>query len=244
MSTKTKTNMTANDGTEAAYTPKFTDEDVVHYLLAHRDFLVHHPELIKSLSIPHETGEAVSLVEHQVELLRNKNKELEKRLHRLVAAAKENEKVNRGLHALVLGVISADGFDGVLQAVCELLQEGFPSTEVVMKLFDGLPDTQVKNCARMDDVLIESNLVQRLFSSRRRGVAFLTQRQIEDVFMQKAEEKPIRSAVGLALQGQQRLGVLFLGDVDVDRFQNGKGTLFLGDLGEIISVKLQQFVGS
>ena len=242
MSTKMKTDAATNDETKKASTSEVTREDVVCYLRDHRDFFIHHPELVEALVIPHEAGGAVSLIEHQVELLRNRNKELEDGLHRFVAVAKENEKVSRGLHTLVLGIISADEFDEVLQAVCRLLQEGFPGIEIMLRLFDVLPDTQVKNCERMKDSLAESDLVQRLFSSRRRGVVFLTGRQIEDVFMQREKEKPIRSAVGLALQGQRRLGALFMGDADVDRFQSSKGTLLLGNLSEIISVKLHKFV--
>lgn len=242
MSTKKKTDAAADDEAKKASAYKVTREDVVRYLRDRRDFFVRHPELVEALIIPHEAGGAVSLIEHQVELLRNKNKELEDRLHRFVAVAKENEKVSRGLHTLVLGIISADEFDETLRAVCRLLQEGFPGIEIMLRLFDVLPDTQVKNCGRMEDSLAESNLVRRLFSSHRRSVVFLTGRQIEDVFMQRAKEQPIRSAVGLALQGQRRLGVLFMGDADADRFQSSKGTLLLGHLGEIISVKLHKFV--
>ncbi len=223
---------------------KITREQVARYLRTHSDFFMHHGELIETLAIPHETGEAVSLVERQVELLRNKNKELDHKLHQLITVAKENERVSRRLHALTLGLVSIKGFDESLTGICELLHSDFPGTKVLLRLFELLPDTSVKNCSEMERALQKSKLIQDLFSSRRRGVAFLTKRQIDNVFDNEKAKKPIRSAAAVALKKKHQLGVLFLGSTDANRFQSGMGTLFLGNLGEIVGAKLQQFVSA
>lgn len=243
MSMQTKPD--AKIGDEATpFRPELAHEDIAHYLRAHSDFFTRYPELIETLTIPHETGEAVSLLERQVGLLRNKNKELDRKLHQLIAVAKENERVNRRLHALALGVISAGRFDESIHVIRKLLHTDFPGTRVIVKLFDVLPDTDVEDCEHMKTALLKSKLVRDLFSSRRHGVAFLTKRQIESVFTKKEREKPICSAVAVALKRQQSLGVLFLGSKDADRFQSGMGVLFLSNLGEIISAQLQKFVTS
>lgn len=242
MTTQTKHEIATNDEiTSAKPKLKLTREHVARYLRTHSDFFMHHPELIETLAIPHETGEAVSLVERQVELLRSKNKELDRKLHQLITVAKENERVSRRLHALALGVVSINGLDETLKGTQELLHTDFPGTKVNICLFDAMPSTKVEGCERMDGALLKSKLVQDLFSSRRRGVAFLTKRQIENVFCIQNSKKPIRSAAAVALRKQQQLGVLFLGSTDANRFQSGMGTLFLGNLGEIIGSKLQQF---
>lgn len=241
MSTQTKSDTVASDEI-ALSKPELASEDVARYLRAHNNFFARHPELVEMLAIPHETGEAVSLVERQVELLRNKNRELGHKLHQLIAVAKENEKVNHRLHVLALGIVSASGFDESLHVIQKLLCTDFPGTRVIVGLFDVLPDTDVKDCEHMETALSKSKLVRDLFSSRRNGVVFLTKRQIGSVFAKKEGKKPIRSAAAVALGGQQHLGVLFLGSTDVDRFQSGMGTLFLTNLGEIISSKLQKFI--
>jgi len=61
------------------------------------------------------------------------------------------------------------------------------------------------------------------------------------VFDNEKAKKPIRSAAAVALKKDEQLGVLFLGSTDTGRFQTGMGTLFLGNLGEILGSKLQQF---
>lgn len=236
--TKPKVSTTAEVRTPKA---KITRDHVARYLRTHSDFFTHHVELIETLAIPHETGVAVSLVERQVELLRNKNKELDQKLHQLIKVAKDNEKVSSRLHTISLGLVSIRGFDETLSGIHDLMHADFPGTKVNMRLFDVLQETTVKACQAMEKPLQKSKLVQDLFSSRRRGVAFLTKRQIENVFDKEKQEKPIRSAAAVALKKNDQLGVLFLGSTDANRFQNGMGTLFLGNLGEILGAKLQQF---
>ncbi|MFK7816636.1 MAG: DUF484 family protein [Gammaproteobacteria bacterium] len=240
MTTQTKPKVST---TAEVRTPKtkITRDNVARYLRTHSDFFTHHVELIETLSIPHETGVAVSLVERQVELLRNKNKELDQKLHQLIKVAKDNEKVSHRLHAITLGLVSIRGFDETLSGIHDLMHADFPGTKVNIRLFDVLEETTVKDCQSMEKSLQKSKLVQDLFSSRRRGVAFLTKRQIENVFNNDEEKKPIRSAAAVALKKDDQLGVLFLGSTDANRFQNGMGTLFLGNLGEILGSKLQQF---
>jgi uncharacterized protein YigA (DUF484 family) len=239
MTIQTKPDIAARDEVVASK-HNFDREDVARYLRTHSDFFVHHPELIETLSIPHETGEAISLVERQVELLRKKNKELDRKLHQLIRVAKDNERVSRRLHALALAIVSIKGFDEAVSSIQKLLHSDFPGTKVNIHLLSGLPSANVKECESIEISLLKSKLVQDLFSSRR-GVTFLTKRQIENIFKQEEGKKPIRSAAAVALKKKERLGVLFLGSTDASRFQSGTGTLFLGNLGEIIGAKLHQF---
>jgi uncharacterized protein YigA (DUF484 family) len=219
--TKPKVSTTVEVRTPKA---KITRDHVARYLRTHSDFFTHHVDLIETLAIPHETGVAVSLVERQVELLRNKNKELDQKLHQLIKIAKDNEKVSSRLHTISLGLVSIRGFDEALSGIHDLMHADFPGTKVNIRLFDVLQETTVKDCQAMEKSLQKSKLVQDLFSSRRRGVAFLTKRQIENVFDKEKQGKPIRSAAAVALKKSDQLGVLFL-----------------GNLGEILGAKLQQF---
>lgn len=240
MTTQTKQKIATRDEVSASK-PKFSREDVARYLRTHSDFFMHHSELIETLAIPHETGEAVSLVERQVEMLRTKNKELDRKLHQLITVAKDNERVSRRLHALALGILSIKGLKGTILGIQEILHGDFPGTKVNIHLFDVMPEIKAQDCQSIERNLQKSKMVQNLFSSRRRGVAFLTKRQIESVFKIEKNKKPIRSAAAVALKKKEHLGILFLGSTDINRFQSGMGTLFLGNLGEIISAKLEQY---
>ena len=239
MSTQSIPNVVSEDIEVAK--PEITQEDVAHYLRTHSDFFVYHPKLIETLAIPHETGEAVSLVERQVTVLRNKNKEQDRKLRQPITVARENEKVTRRLHALALRVVAVRGFDESLAEIIELLHVEFPGTKVKICLLDTLPTSGLKGCESMEIGLLKSRLVQDLFSGKRRGVAILTKRQIDAVFEPEKNDKAVCSAASVALKENRHLGVLFLGSADTNRFQSGTGTLYLGNLGEIVSAKLQQF---
>ena len=239
MSTCTPSGVTPEDGKSSR--EKLTREEVEHYLRAHRDFFVHYPGLIETLAIPHETGEAVSLVERQVAILRDRIRELERKLDRFIAIAGENEKASRRLHNLVLKVMPIEGFDESLAGIREQLHAEFPDTHVRICLLDVLPATIVPSCAVMDAPLRGSGLVQELFSGKHQGVVFLDEHQIDTVFQPGPGGQTIHSAVSVALKNSRHLGVLFLGSADACRYQSGIGTLFLECLGEIVSAKLQQF---
>ena len=60
--------------TGADLEPESIDErGVADYLLAHNDFFERHGDLLTKLKLRHSAGDAVSLIERQVELLRNQN---------------------------------------------------------------------------------------------------------------------------------------------------------------------------
>ena len=83
-----------------AQTGKFVEfgpEAVSDYLLTHPDFFIDHPEVLKELQVPHLSGNAVSLVEKQLILLREQNEQTQKRLHELIEIARQNEELARSV---------------------------------------------------------------------------------------------------------------------------------------------------
>ena len=80
-------------------------EQVAAYLKAHKDFFVDHESLLADITIPHETGKAVSLVERQVGVLRERNIELRERLTRLLDVARENDMLFEKMRGLILALL-------------------------------------------------------------------------------------------------------------------------------------------
>ena len=69
---------------------EFPESAIADYLKSHPDFFERHPLILLSLKLPHRTGgSAVSLVERQVSVLRQRNAQLERQFKDLVAAAEE-----------------------------------------------------------------------------------------------------------------------------------------------------------
>ena len=85
--------------------PEFVEEELseqaVHnFLAAHPDFFERHSTLLSSLNLPHASGGAVSLVERQVSVLRQKELKLKRQLKELIAVARENDVLAAKIHEL------------------------------------------------------------------------------------------------------------------------------------------------
>ena len=84
-----------------------SDVDIVKYLSGNPEFFVENKEILIGLKVPHESGQAVSLVEKQVSVLRNRCSHLENSLRDLIAVARHNENLHQRLHTLIQDVITA-----------------------------------------------------------------------------------------------------------------------------------------
>ncbi|MGI9324194.1 MAG: DUF484 family protein [Pseudomonadales bacterium] len=79
--------------------------EIIEYLRQDPDFFQRHPALLAELNLPHQSGNAVSLVERQVALLRERNIDMRRRMHELVSAAKENDVLFSKIRSLTLALL-------------------------------------------------------------------------------------------------------------------------------------------
>ena len=85
----------------AASAETFPEEAIADYLRSHPDFFERHSTLLLALELPHRTGgAAISLVERQVAMLRQRNAQLERQFKDLVAVAKLNDALVEKIHQL------------------------------------------------------------------------------------------------------------------------------------------------
>ena len=68
-----------------------TEDIVRQFLRDNPAFLDDNPDILESLSLPHNSGKAVSLVERQVGVMRDRNKEMRNRLDNMLATAHDND---------------------------------------------------------------------------------------------------------------------------------------------------------
>ena len=80
-------------------------EQIEAYLREHLDFFEQHHDLLAEITLPHESGVAVSLVERQVSILRERNIDMRNRLSKLLDNARDNDKLFDKSKRLVLSLI-------------------------------------------------------------------------------------------------------------------------------------------
>ncbi len=205
------------------------ESEVVDFLRSTPDFFDRHPDLLGSLRIHHDGQGAVSLVEYQLRLLRQKNERLEQKLLTLLDTARENEALSLRMHRLALALIETESVEDVVATAVDQLRNEFK--------------TETVNIVRFVDVAEDGPTFEKmdrafpnLFSGRRPYSGGLSERQASLLFGD--EEYSVRSAAVAPLFGTEPLGFLALGSRDQDRFSPGLGVLFLRYLGELVGVAL------
>ena len=83
-------------------------EDVADYLKDNPAFFEQYADLMAQIFVPHpHGGRTISLSERQLLTLRERVKELEKKLHELIEYAKENDGLQEKLHLFTVALFGA-----------------------------------------------------------------------------------------------------------------------------------------
>src|SRR5450759_3631048 len=104
------------------------------YLHTYPDFFERNSSLLAKLRLPHlrDAGATVSLVERQVEVLRERNQALERKLKELVDVARANDALADRIHRLSQRLIRAHTVPGTIDAVEASLREDFDARNSVL----------------------------------------------------------------------------------------------------------------
>jgi len=221
--------------------PALTAEAVAEYLRDHPEFFSSHSELVAEITVPHGSGEAVSLVEKQVSVLRDQNEEIRKRLHELIEIARQNEELARRMHQLALTLMDAAEPGEIFKTLYDNLRRNFRADYAVVRLFadpafvDSFAGEEFAGADIPEEALFRSIIHQRTPLSGR------LKRQ-QQVFLFGDEGDDIASAVMVPLHAPDWGGILAIGSRDADRFQEGMGVELLANLGEILSFILKPWV--
>ena len=108
--------------------------------------------------MPREDGPAASLASYQLEVLRDKNRELSRRLQELFANAQENERLAVRTHQLTLALMRQDHAADTVRAMAASLAEDFNGDLVRLVLFEpvaGLDDADWLQVIAADDARLQ-----------------------------------------------------------------------------------------
>jgi uncharacterized protein YigA (DUF484 family) len=219
-------------------------EDAVHdYLEENPDFFENHSDLLSSLRLPHVSGVAVSLVERQVSVLRQKDLKLERKLKELIEVARVNDALGAKMHQLTLHLLAANDISETLEAIEAALRTGFNADLSVLVLF-GDPEV-------FDNVKVGRFFkpVKRDTESLKTFATFLKGNnprcgQVRDSqrdFLFGKETDEVGSAALVPLGKKSEIGFLAIGSADADRFHPGMSMDFLSRLGDLVAEALKRY---
>lgn len=231
-----KESMTTRDARGLATAAESEEESVARYLQHNQDFFERHQPLLARLRLPHaRSGSTISLVERQVEVLREKQSGLEQKLAEFVRVARANDVIADKLHKFTRRLLRARTQQQVLAQVEASLREDFDAFHSTMLLV-GSPaqDTSLGHFVRSvapDDPGLKS--FETLFASGKPRCGQARDSQRELLF--GTEANSIGSVALVPLGDKGSLGLLALGSTDRDRFHPGMSTEFLARMAEQIA---------
>lgn len=207
-------------------------DDVVAYLRSHPEFFHDRDSLLAELTVPHESGKAVSLLERQVQILRNRSIESRHTLNALLENARYNDQLFNVTRNLTLTLLDETDLQQIVSTTEANLstQPGIDACRLIF-LDPGLQKTD----QRKRNIDIEE--VQQRFPSLFRSRNVLCQSIDRDTarLLFPAHGSPLRSVALCPIRDNAAIiGILALGNHASDHFTSELDTLFLDFIGDIL----------
>jgi uncharacterized protein YigA (DUF484 family) len=229
-----------------------TDEErIERYLSLNPDFFERHQPLLARMRLPHmRSGSTVSLVERQVEVLREQKADSDKRLAEFVSVARANDQLADKIHRFTRRLLRAPTALAALEQLEASLREDFDAFHSVLLLKADLPSLASSRAEPFlrklpaDDANLRSFEALLATGKPRCGQVRDSQRD----FLFGPEAASIGSVALVPLndnkndpKGEQgAIGLLALGSAERERFHPGMSTEFLKRMGELITDSLSR----
>lgn len=205
---------------------------VAAYLGSHPDFFERNPKVLERLEVAHRSRGVVSLIEHQVKVLRRQLETERGRLSHLIGRARDYESLSNRLHGLVLQLIPATDLEQLRGALNDALCREFSAEAVTLKLFP--LDPQVQSDGDPLTIAFQG------FLDRDHALCGPLDADKNHILFGELGDK-VQCAALIPIRALDRSGVLAIGAVDPHRFHPDMGTELLDRLGEIVGHKLRTF---
>jgi len=212
-------------------TPKsqpLNDELVLGYLRADPDFFQRNAAMLSDLKLPHDSGKAISLIERQVAILRERNMQMRRRMNDLLQAAKENDELFAKTRTLTLELLNVGGWQELNEVLATYVLTDFQADFVCCHVA-GL-DVHLDHLQSHDGALPHETLV----SGSRPICTVLRAEELKALFPVQ-EHHGDGSAVVAPLDWHGGSGCLAIGSRNPGHFTSDMDTLFVTYIGEVLS---------
>ncbi|MBQ0721578.1 MAG: DUF484 family protein [Gammaproteobacteria bacterium] len=208
-----------------------TEQQVCEFLSVETDFFDRHPELLESLELPHESGKAVSLIERQISVLRERNLEMRSRLNNLLETARANDKLFEKTKRLVLALLETATLSKAIDTLYDSLKNDFQIEHHKLILFS--TENSIKTPAKIVSLDQGSRAIGGLLRSNRATCGVLRDEELSFLFEDQAAA--IKSVAVVPLNNGNTFGVLAIGSSDPLYYKSSMGTLFLSYIAEVLN---------
>lgn len=214
-------------------TLRLTDADVVQYLRDHPDFFIAKDDLLAGLRIPHNSGQATSLIERQLAVYRERNVELRQRLSNLLENARRNDNLFSKTKRLVLSLINAKNWIEVEAALDDSLRQDFHVDHWSLIYFT---DQQLESPLRSISDKNKQRDIHRLFKGHRAFCGQLTDEAMD--LLLDEQHSSAESIAAAQIRNGQQTGVISVASDDPKFYRSSMETLFLDYIADVLGIIL------
>lgn len=214
-----------------------TDNDVINHLSNNTDFFVRHPEQLEALKVNNKNGKVASLINHQVNVLKERNNQLKLRLSTLIGYAEENEKTMSQVFELTLQLSQISHVANVTKHFSRFVKQSFDSDffKIVIPTYEKLESSTSILC--VEDLESYARVFAEFSKTNSPICGRLKKEKLEFIFGKRADK--IGSTVILPIGNQAQKGLLVFASFDESRFNSDMSTDLLSRLTQILDRKLK-----
>ena len=205
------------------------DQAIVEYLRRNPAFFQQHAALLSELDLPHASGKAVSLIERQVAVLRERNMTMRRRMNELLQAARDNDTLFSKTRSLTLAMLDVSSWHELNEVLATNMLVDFEADFVCCHVNN--------RTVALDHILSHREaLPSDRFSHNGTAPACLTLRadEMEALFPVQSHEEP-GSVVLIPLRLTSGEGCLAVGSRDPRRYSPEMDTLFVTYIGDVLA---------
>jgi uncharacterized protein len=203
-------------------------EEVAQYLQDNPQFFEEHAEMLAQINLPHpHGGRTISLSERQLLALREKNKELEKKLREMISFARDNDALQHKVHEFVVALFAARDLATLQEMIPHLLRDIFAIPHTALHVWQNDPPSA--------EVLA--------FADAQPQPVCLHHAAHDTAAWFGEHAAQLHSFAYLPLHaGSETIGLLVLASEDKQRFYPEMGTVFLQRIAEAVSSALHPYL--
>jgi hypothetical protein len=219
---------------------RFSSDEIAQYLCKHPQFFEEYADMLADIQVPHPQGAgAIPISERQIIALRDKNRILQEKLSELIRFGEENSALTEKMHRLALVLLRSAHLKDLLGGLHFNLREDFSIPHTALRLWnlasdasDDRPLPELSQTGNDIHTLAESLLHPYC------GAHVLD--EIKGWFGEDGFR--LRSFAIVRLQTRLTIiGLMVMGSEDPQRFYPEMGTIYLAQLGELVSAALDRF---
>jgi len=211
-----------------------THDQVAQFLTDNPEFFTSHTELLSQINVSHPySGQAISLGERQVMMLRDRARNLENKLKEFIQFAEDNDAIGEKMHRLSLGLMRARSLPAVFESLYLNLTEQFAIPHVTLRVWSIAYELPEFTPVSEDIRILAGGLTQPQCGHE-------TPAEIVAWFGEAGSH--LRSFALAPLRDDNVEGLLVMASEDAKRFYAEMGTLYLNWLGELVSAAIRRFV--